>query len=468
MGAPVISLPAAGLVAAAALLVAAALAWAARIAGRRRAARLMLRVRRLAARGRRQLHLRLSETDRAHAERRDYFRQLQELPAATMVTAPDGAILIANAAAVELFGYACDTELQSLNIGALYASAAERGTRSRAALDLVCRTRNTELKMKRKDGSLIDVLTSVHVLQSLGERVYESVWTDITELRRAMTLNRELEAQLHLSQKLEAVGQLASGIAHEINTPIQFISDNVHYLRGSFGKLAALIDQPRNGLPKLMQDADSAFEESLEGIQRVTEIVRAMKEFAHPGDGELSDVDVNHALATTLIVSRNEYKSVATIATDYGDVPLIRGRRGEINKVLLNMIVNASHAIESKVKADGGRGEIRVATRVRHAHVLIEIADTGCGIPESAIKRIFDPFFTTKPVGKGTGQGLAIALAIVTSHGGHIDVTSKPGQGTTFHIFLPMPAEETAQSALPDAPEQVSPELSMIVTGAGS
>jgi len=460
---------------------------------RQRMRRLRARFTRLVASSRRQLHLRLSQNDSLRAEREAYFLHLQELTAPILVTSPEGLILIANGAAIELFGYENERELKRINIAALYGQSFERGARARVPLDLFCRARNTELKMKRKDGSLIDVLVSVRVLQSIGERVYESVWTDITELRRAVALTRELESQLHLAQKLEAVGQLASGIAHEINTPVQFISDNVHYLRGAFGKLATLIGQqqrslaqqsaaadaptapgtspapaasaaPRLDLPKLLRDADSAFEESLDGIQRVTEIVRAMKEFAHPGDGELSDVDVNHALATTLIVSRNEYKSVATVETQYGELPLIRGRRGEINKVLLNMIVNASHAIESKVKSTGGRGQITIRTLVRAPHVLIEIADTGCGIPASVIKRIFDPFFTTKAVGKGTGQGLAISRTIVTSHGGHIQVASTPGEGTTFSIFLPMQAEE---SSIDHDPQTTPEPMPSMATGAG-
>jgi two-component system, NtrC family, sensor kinase len=163
-----------------------------------------------------------------------------------------------------------------------------------------------------------------------------------------------------------------------------------------------------------------------------------MKEFAHPGDGEMCAVDLNHSLETTLIVARNEYKQIADVVTEFGDIPVVPCRPGAINKVFLNMIVNAAHAIEYKAGQGGGRGRITVRTFHDTAGVEIDISDTGCGIPKALISRIFDPFFTTKPVGKGTGQGLAIAHSVVKSHGGHIGVESMPGVGTTFKIRLPL------------------------------
>jgi signal transduction histidine kinase len=296
-----------------------------------------------------------------------------------------------------------------------------------------------------------------------GETFYEGICTDISDLRQAAAHAQKLEAQLHLSQKLEAVGQLASGIAHEINTPIQFIGDNIHYLRNTFGKLALAWQRSREviqariecreiaevareidaieshtKLARLLPDAELAFAESIEGLARVTETVRAMKEFAHPGDGEMSAVNLNHSLETTLIVARNEYKQIADVVTEFGDLPTVHCRPGAINKVFLNIIVNAAHAIEQKAAQGGGRGVITVKTFHDPTGVEVNITDTGCGIPRAMISRIFDPFFTTKPVGKGTGQGLAIAHSVVKSHGGHIAVDSTPGVGTTFKIHLPL------------------------------
>jgi two-component system, NtrC family, sensor kinase len=391
-----------------------------------------------------------------------YWARLYEFAAPVLVTRPDGRIVAANAAQVAMLGYDDESELQRLTASQLYANPA-----TRAGIAAMLKSRgglyNEEVKLRRRDGVEIDVLVTIRVVEMGGEAFYEGVNTDISELRQAAALARKLEAQLHLAQKLEAVGQLASGIAHEINTPIQFIGDNVHFLRGTFGKIASAWQAIQHAvrahgasgdfaglageierieretqIASLVPDATDAFAESIEGLESVTETVRAMKEFAHPGDGEVCAVDINHSIATTLVVARNEYKHVADIVTDYGDLPMVDCRPGAINKVFLNIIVNAAHAIERKRADGGGRGVISVRTTHAPGSVAVTISDTGCGIPRALINKIFDPFFTTKPVGKGTGQGLAIARSIVKSHGGDIDVESTPNVGTTFRIQLPL------------------------------
>jgi signal transduction histidine kinase len=258
-----------------------------------------------------------------------------------------------------------------------------------------------------------------------------------------------LEAQLHLARKLELIGQLASGIAHEINTPMQFLGDNIVFLKSAFDRLVSqLRSRPRSEEPaapssdletkRLLQDVSEAFDGSFEGIQRVTEIVRAMKEFAHPGDLEMSSTDLNQALRTTLIVARNEYKDAADVKVEFGDLTPVDCRRAEINKVFLNLIVNAAHAIEASGRP--GRGLITIRTCAESAHARVDIEDNGCGISPAVLPRIFDPFFTTKAVGKGSGQGLAIVRTIVKNHGGELAVVSDVGRGTTFTVRLPRAA----------------------------
>jgi PAS domain S-box-containing protein len=271
--------------------------------------------------------------------------------------------------------------------------------------------------------------------------------------RRRYSEKVKAETDLRLKQKLEAIGQLAAGIAHEINTPMQYISDSVHFLQQSFCDLLVLLDlreefcrglgsdpgpevmetEERSHFAYLRERAPRAFARTIEGIDRVSSIVRAMKEFSHPYTDEKTPTDLNKALGYALMIARNEYKYVAEVETDFGDLPLIPCHSGDMNQVFLNLIVNAGHAIA----ASGQKGVIRVRTRHEHNGVLIHIEDTGTGIPENVRHRIFEPFFTTKPVGKGTGQGLAIAHSIVAKHGGALTFRTEMGRGTTFTIHLP-------------------------------
>jgi signal transduction histidine kinase len=267
---------------------------------------------------------------------------------------------------------------------------------------------------------------------------------------------------------------LASGIAHEINTPIQFVSDSCFFVRESFAALfqlvrgyATLVDQAaKEGAPPALLDNARALEEEADlayllssipksietmadGLARVAELVAGMKTFAHPDQKEKVMVDLNHALTSTLTIARNEYKYVADLETDLVELPNVLCHAGEVNQVILNVLVNAAHAIGDRVKGTEQRGRIVLRTRVEGDSVSISISDTGGGIPLAAQSRIFDPFFTTKEVGKGTGQGLAIARSvIVDKHGGQLTFETEIGKGTTFHIRLPIRARaQGARSA---------------------
>ena len=284
-----------------------------------------------------------------------------------------------------------------------------------------------------------------------------SVTQDVTQLKR-------LERELAQSQKLESIGQLAAGIAHEINTPTQFIGDNVRFLQDSFdevlafasrlaalrgasapaGEVASALDSP--DLAYLRDEIPKAIVQSLEGVDRIARIVSAMKEFSHPGVDK-SLVDLNRAIASTITVATNEWKYVAEVRTDFDpSLPAVPVMPGAFNQVILNILVNAAHAIGgTDPQAVATRGIITISTRRVDDWAEIRIADNGCGMPASVVNRIFDPFFTTKPLGKGTGQGLAIAHdVIVQKHAGTISVDSQQGVGTIFIVRLPLAAAGAA------------------------
>jgi PAS domain S-box-containing protein len=317
--------------------------------------------------------------------------------------------------------------------------------------------RNFETTVQTLGGSIRHVLVSAEALTWRGRPCSLSVYYDISE-------QKQLQVQQLQSQKLEAIGQLAAGIAHEINTPIQFVGDNLRFLQDSFASLRRLTDrygafvtavgQGRpNGplladLEQALAEADVAFldaevpdalSQSLEGVNRVARIVRAMKEFAHPDAGEKTPADLNAAIDSTVTVARNEWKYVSDVTLELEpNLPLIPCLIGELNQVLLNLLVNAAHAIADTVHEKGGKGLITISTRTHAGWVEVRVADTGSGIAEEVRPRIFDPFFTTKPVGKGTGQGLAIARAVVEKkHGGTLSFETEVGRGTTFIIRLP-------------------------------
>jgi len=281
-----------------------------------------------------------------------------------------------------------------------------------------------------------------------------------------VTKRKDLESRLSQARKLESIGQLAAGIAHEINTPTQYIGDNTRFLQEVFldlgsvlGQYDRLLQAVKKGTPtdKIVRDLEEireevditylreeipkAIDQALDGVDRVSTIVHSMKAFSHPGANEKTAVDLNKALESTITVARNEWKYVADMETDFDNsLPLVHCMPGEINQVFLNMITNAVHAIGELVKnGDNGKGKIIVSTRSNGDSAEICIKDTGSGIPIALRHRIFDPFFTTKDVGKGTGQGLSISHSVVTEkHGGSINFETEEGQGTVFTIQLPI------------------------------
>ena len=267
---------------------------------------------------------------------------------------------------------------------------------------------------------------------------------DITDRKAA-------EERLSSMDRHESIGRLAAGVAHEINTPIQYLNDSVSFVREGVQELLEYIDTLRAAIPKspdpdadenveeLRRDMPPAITRMAEGLSRIAEIVRSMKDFSHADSEEISQVDINQSIRSTLVVARSEYKLVADVETEFGDLPKVTCHGGQINQVLLNLIVNAAHAIADVVGNSGQRGKITVRTRAEDDGVIIEIQDTGGGIPENIRSRIFDPFFTTKDVGRGTGQGLSIARSvIVKGHRGALHFTTEGGKGTTFVVRLPL------------------------------
>jgi len=272
------------------------------------------------------------------------------------------------------------------------------------------------------------------------------------QLKLEITQRKELETQLVHAQKMEAVGQLASGIAHEINSPSQFANDNILFLKdatdGFIKKLDQSPDAPSDDdINFFKENAPEAVEQAAEGISRITTIVKSMKNFAYrDAQSAKRPNDLNQAIRSTTVVATNEWKYHAELDLQLQEgIPMVPCNIGEINQVVLNLIVNGAHAIRDRFK-EGTKGNLVVSSRHYPDHdcVIIAIADNGGGIPQEVQTRIFEPFFTTKEVGVGTGQGLAIAHnVIVKSHGGQIWFDSKDGQGTTFYIKLPMTQPES-------------------------
>ncbi len=329
----------------------------------------------------------------------------------------------------------------------------------------VCRHRRAPVRLEdmnytRPDGS--EGILGI-TLNPLGEPSQSG--KSVLLLGADITERRLMERQLAQAMKLESIGRLAAGIAHEINTPTQYVGDNLRFLQDAFGEVIAVVDHFQQALDALkkgsltpeqvaqlemvMEQADVeyliheiplAIVQSLEGVERVAKIVRAMKEFSHPGTAEMTPVDLNHALENTITVARNEWKYVADVVTDFApNLPPVPCLPSEMNQVFLNIIVNAAHAIADVVGGDSGKkGTITVSTRQVGDWAEVRISDTGTGIPEAIRSKIFDPFFTTKEVGKGTGQGLAYAHSVVEKHNGIITFETEEGKGTTFIIRLPL------------------------------
>ncbi len=341
-------------------------------------------------------------------------------------------------------------------------------------------------QLRPPGGETIGVLAlfSTHVITPEDDAMLVSLANTATQVitgARIEDEQRALELQLVQAQRLESVGQLAAGIAHEINTPTQFVSDNTRFLRNAFPKLEDLLTRYRQllaacragevpaslleeieaatskaKLDYLLEQVPEALSDSLEGLERVTKIVRAMKDFSHPGQQGMCTADLNKAIESTITVARNEWKYVAEMVLDLDpSLPLVPCLVGDFNQVVLNLVVNAAHAIQDVIaNGSASKGTITVSTRHTEHQIEVRIADTGTGIPETHRARVFDHFFTTKEVGKGTGQGLTIARqVIVEKHHGTLTFETETGRGTTFIIRLPIDAEPATTMETPEHEE---------------
>ncbi|MFC5730639.1 MULTISPECIES: sensor histidine kinase [Nocardioides] len=311
-----------------------------------------------------------------------------------------------------------------------------------------------QYRLRRLAGDEVMVEVLARPLVDEGGRVLGvvGVMVDVTE-RYA----QEVETQHR--QRLEALGRLSAGLAHEINTPIQFVGDNTRFLAEAYSPILtlvrgyrAMLDPEAESAPwaerhaqiqrleavadieYLAREVPSAIQQSLDGVERVASLVRAMKTFSHPGTDAQSPADLNDALRATVTVARNQFRYIAEARLELGELPPVTCSIADLNQVFLNVVVNAADAIEEK----GEPGTITVITRQDGTDALIAVTDTGAGVPERLQRQIFEPFFTTKQVGRGTGQGLALVRAVVDRHGGRVSVHSTPGLGTTFTIRIPI------------------------------
>ncbi|MEW8319289.1 MAG: ATP-binding protein [Candidatus Thiodiazotropha sp.] len=320
-----------------------------------------------------------------------------------------------------------------------------------------------EVRFKPKSGvnRLLSICATPFIGDSADNDGYLLIIDDVTE-------QKQQDSEMQQLQKLQSIGQLAAGIAHEINTPIQYVSDNVRFLRDAYEDFNDIIsnqhevvEAARGGtvseqsyaqlddkleeldLEYLQEEVPSAINQTLDGVDRVATIVRAMKEFSHPGSDEKTLIDLNKAVNSTTTVARNVWKYHAELELDLDEaMPQIHCLPGPINEVILNIIVNAAHAIAERVGDSGDKGLIRISTGCEGGWGVVRITDNGTGIPEGVQEHVFDPFFTTKDVGQGTGQGLSLShRIIVDQHDGELSFETELGAGTTFIIKLPLQEE---------------------------
>ena len=402
----------------------------------------------------------------SHAELTVYQQAINSVSDGLIVCTKEGQITHQNRAFRKQIGTESDEESIGRFITEFFPDPVPVKILIEKAENNLRNSKETLLKCNGPDCPVLVKCSPIHSTDNEAEGLVFLI-TDQTERLQAESERQRLETELYQAQKLESVGQLAAGIAHEINTPIQFISDNLRFMRNSipdFFRLAAtreeLFEEVRKygTNPELIQKAGDVLEDvdteylleeipdaiiqSQEGTERVANIVRAMKDFAHPGTIERIPADINKAIETTIIVSRNRWKYDAEMVTNFDEtLPLVPCLVGELNQAILNLIINAGDAIASQRKKtqNSQLGKISISTHRKDPMLEIRIQDTGGGIPEQIQGRIFDPFFTTKDVGKGTGQGLAITRnIIVKKHDGTCDFETIPGEGSTFIIQLPL------------------------------
>jgi len=392
---------------------------------------------------------------------RDLFEGSREM----IYTADDQDLITgANAAAVKLLGLSSKAAI----IGRPFADFAMAPLERKLFLDKIAKhgyVDEHEIVLVRKGGEPVFCLETAHALKDESGAVRElqgivkdisgrienekKLWKMNLELAEANLKLQKSQALMVQQEKLASIGQLAAGVAHEINNPLGFLISNNAMLERYFGSIRAAIaelapDRERSApkasakLERTFSEAESIFAESGEGFGRIVKIVGGLKNFSRvDSSGTYSEYDLNAGVESSLVVAWNEIKFVAEVRRDLRDIPRIRANGGEINQVVLNILVNAAQAIGGTGR--DGKGLIEIATRATDETVLLSIKDDGPGIPEAARNKIFDPFFTTKEPGKGTGLGLSISYDIVVAkHGGTIWVESERGAGTTFYISLPI------------------------------
>jgi PAS domain S-box-containing protein len=398
------------------------------------------------------------------------------LPLGMFASDANGSYVQTNKTCERITGQPFDSARDGGWIQAIHADDRERVVREWDAAVRERRDFRSVHRFQHTDGGVVWASVTAAPLRE------EKRVTGFVGLIEDVTERRQLETQLRHAQKLEAIGQLAAGIAHEINTPIQYVSDNNRFLGECFANLANLLreydkvllaassraltddmldhaaDARRLAdLEFLTAEIPQAISQSLDGLNRVATIVRAMKDFAQPGSHDKTPTDLNRSIESTLVVAHAQWKCVADVKTDLEPhLPLVPCHSNDLNQVILNLVVNATQAIEEARRRRGDtRGTIGISTRRRGDWVEMRISDTGTGIPEEIQPRIFEPFFTTKEVGRGTGQGLALAYSvIVEKHGGSISFESEVGRGTTFIVRLPL---EAPQEPTGDAGTMVAP-----------
>lgn len=406
----------------------------------------------------RELYLDKQEMQRS---RDDLLKILDALSGAVMVTNSALEITMCNNAAQKLFGLVGTQWNRSL-----LTSVLPKEWIKWIEDDLFMKTLHGAYREElyvNKSGQHVPLGVSVSVVSEDGLRDggIVCVFVDISQ-------RKELERELFQAQKLESVGRLSAGIAHELNTPIQYVRDNTAFMKDVFSQMLSYVNQAASvfgkykdtigndteflellrslselDLPYLSEEVPSAIAQTLAGAESVARIVRSLKDFSHPGGSQKVVADINESLKSTSTVCRNEWKYLADLVWQLDDkLPKILCYPGELNQVFLNLIINAAHAIEESLDlVRGDKGKITIGTSFTDTSVVISISDTGTGIPEAIRSKIYDPFFTTKAVGKGTGQGLALAYqCVVERHNGEIGFETEEGRGTTFRIKLPIEA----------------------------
>jgi PAS domain S-box-containing protein len=409
------------------------------------------------------------------------YQMLFESSAEAILISDEKGLLDINPAALKTFRYPDKAEVMFRPLAELSPPSQPDGVDSRAVLDQKMAeafrsgSNQFEFYFQRQNGELFPAAISLTGFQQGSKKLLQASVRDLTESKRAEKERQLMEVQLRQSQKLESIGQLAAGIAHEINTPTQYVGDNTRFLQDAFNNMVAMLRDYDHLLaaaktgplaPEQIAKLEAAFasrdieflyaqiptaiQETLEGVDRVSKIVRAMKEFSHPGGKEKTASNLNKAIESTVTVARNEWKYVADLDLDLDpNLPLVPCFLGEFNQAILNLIVNAAHAIGDVVRGrPGAKGHITVRSRCLGDRAEIRVTDTGTGIEEKYRAKIFEPFFTTKEVGQGTGQGLTVVYSnIVKKHGGTVTFETEVGHGTTLIIRLPLnsAAAEPAQ-----------------------